>query len=339
MISEEKNTEKIVACSRCFEDQGLYLEAEKIGYEKYEDCPNCSRNYGKKLTISHLEKLAYCYFVKGSTINCDYGAFEEIQFNPYQKTSVDLNVNLEKDIKIFESILGIGFFYYGPKAWMYGEIEPLKELLDSKKRNKVIKRIITDSPQYIITSSDSPFYRIRKGENLKYKAADFDSPPNQYLGLGRFDLEGHPVFYCSPDLELCMHEARVTIEDELYVATLIPKYELKLLNLYSPLQEDVTNTQFESLALALEMLFNTGKRAYEVLREIGIAAKVADFDGIVYPSYFRHIRDTNETITSKNLAIFGRPIQEDKVLIKSIDRLILSGVKYDYFFGPVKSDT
>lgn len=342
VIDIENNNQEIVACSCCFCAQGLRIEAEKIGDDIEKPCPNCNHTQGRKLTKNRLEELAFNYFVSGSMIHCSYGAFYEIQFNQYQETSIDLNINLEKDIKVFEDVLGIGFFYYGPRAWMLGEVEPLKKLLDINKRTKIIKRIVRDYPEYILLPDGPPFYRIRKGEDLRFKEDEFDSPPDEYLGKGRFDAKGHPVLYASTDIELCMHESRVTIEDELYIATLIPTSKLRLLNLAGTLREEKHVTPFESLALATDMLFNAGKYAYDVIREISIAVKEAGFDRIVYPSYFRRIRsETNisdKTIDSINLAIFGHPIRENKLKVVSIDRLILSGAKYEYSFGPVKPD-
>ena len=36
-----------------------------------------------------------------------------------------------------------------------------------------------------------------------------------------------------------------------------------------------------------------------------------------------------------NLALFGRPVEQGKVEIRSINRLILRKVQYDFHFGPV----
>jgi len=51
--------------------------------------------------------------------------------------------------------------------------------------------------------------------------------------------------YASQDLQICVHECRVTAEDDLYVATLAPSRDMKLLDLTELLTEDVS--EFESL--------------------------------------------------------------------------------------------
>lgn len=360
LFNEKNSNERIVACSSCFLDQGLRLDAEKIGEIRNDLCPNCGSNEGKKLTIEQLGELAYRFFVWGSVIKCEYGAFPEIQYNSHQKTSIDLNENLEKDVMIFENKLGIGFFYYGPRAWMYGEIAPLKALLDKDKRCNIIKQILKEYPATIITSNCSPLYRIRNGKDIAFSPGQFDSPPEQLLGSGRLDSIGNPVLYTSPDLELCIHEMRARTEDELYVATLFPKSQLKLLNLSCILNENKNISEFESLDLAINMLFLAGKHAYKITREISLSVREAGFDGIIYPSYFSYIRNGampyqsalygisnrripkfqahEQSIMSQNIAIFGRPIQEGKVMVKSINRLMITNIRYNYLFGSVKPD-
>jgi RES domain. len=357
---ETDNDLKIVACSDCFFDQGLHLDAKRLGLDINVECPICNSKEGKKITIELLDELAYRFLVWGSLIKCEYGAFPEIQYNPDQTTSIELNKNLKKDITIFEKNLGVGFFYYGPRAWMYGEVEPLKELKDKGTRAKIIKRILSEYPEVTIASNDNPLYRIRKEQDLKFDPAQFDSPPNEFLGSGRFDYVDHPILYASQDLELCIHEMRVTTEDDLYVATLQAKDTLRFLDLSIILKERNHVTEFESLDMAVSMLFFAGQHAYEITREIGSEVKKAGFDGIVYPSYFSCIRNGGmpyqtvaygisnrripefqaheESIISKNIAVFGYPIQEGKIIVKSVNKLVLTNISYNYTFGPVQEN-
>ena len=161
--------------------------------------------------------------------------------------------------------------------------------------------------------------------------------------------------YGSPDLETCIHECRVTVEDELYVATLSPTRNLKLLNLAVLLKEEKIS-EFKSLDMAVHMLFLAGKHSYEITREIAQTAQSAGYDGIIYPSYFTLLRtgsvpfDTiygisvrrfptlqkrEQSKTIPNIALFGHPIRDRKVTVQCINRLILDYVQYRVCFGPV----
>ncbi|MDD5581313.1 MAG: hypothetical protein PHY16_18845 [Methylobacter sp.] len=102
------------------------MDAWRLGVEENETCPNCGNSSGKKLTKELLGSLAHRFFVWGSLHKCDFGAAPVIQFNEHQKTSIDVSHWLKKDVQLFENFLGVGFFHYGPRLWMVGEIEPLK---------------------------------------------------------------------------------------------------------------------------------------------------------------------------------------------------------------------
>jgi hypothetical protein len=161
--------------------------------------------------------------------------------------------------------------------------------------------------------------------------------------------------YASQDLQVCVHECRVTAEDELYLATLAPTRELRLLSLTELLHEEGV-TEFDSLDMAVHMLFLAGNHSYEIARKIARAAQTAGFDGLVYPSYFSLLRtggmpfqtvlgmslrrssaaiDFEKSKIIGNLALFGRPIEQGIVSVRCINRLILSQVAYGFLFGPV----
>jgi hypothetical protein len=162
------------------------------------------------------------------------------------------------------------------------------------------------------------------------------------------------MLYVSPDLQVCVHECRVTAEDELYVATLAPNRDLRLLDLAALIKEDTT--EFESLDMAVHMLFLAGAHSYEISREIAVAARRSEYDGLVYPSYFSLLRNGvmrfqtvygishrriprfqpyQEASAVPNVALFGHPIQQGSVTIRCINKLVLSRVSYEFRFGPV----
>jgi hypothetical protein len=238
---------------------------------------------------------------------------------------------------------------------MFGEVEPLKALQKAKTRPSVVNRIIKEYPVRVIGPEFS-FYRIRKSPNSPSEASEYDTPPAKFAKTGRLDSDSLPILYASPDLQVCVHECRVTAEDELFVATLMPTRSLRLLDLSVLLKEPEGVTEFESLDISVHMLFLAGKHSYKLTREIATAAHQAGFDGIVYPSYFSLLRlgvmplqtvygisnrripqfQENEQANSiPNLALFGRPIENGIIKVNTINKLILSRVAYDFYFGPV----
>lgn len=349
----ESSDDVPVACSNCFSDRGLQLDAERIGLDRPGACANCGATGYKKLPQAGLGVLAHRFFVWGSLWRARYGAAPLIQFNEHQTTSIDVAPWLKADVHLFERLLGVGFFHYGPRLWMIGEVYPLKALQIKNGQSNVIERILNEYPERSLGTSEA-FYRIRVNPSEPSVPAQYDSPPPALAGRGRLDSKGRPVLYGSPDLELCVHECRVTAEDDLFVATLTPASSLRLLDLSVLLKEEHV-TEFESLDMAIHMLFLAGKHSYRLTRAISDSARAAGFDGLVYPSYFSLLRlgqmpfqtaygishrripqfqEHEQKKSVSNLALFGRPIADGKVSVSCIDRLILSSVSYEFHFGP-----
>ncbi len=340
---------KILLCSDCFQDEGLRLDSLNIGIDINEKCPNCSSRNGKKLDAILIKEIAYRFYVQGTFQKTQYGGAPIIQFNKHQKRNKSEIGN--GDMGLIEKAINIGFFPYGPRLWMIGEIEPLKSLQNTIEREGIIKRIIKEYPVKIL-KKDEIFYRLRKNPKQPNNIHEYDSPPSS--GTGRLDSDTLSIFYGSQDLEVCIHECRVSVEDELYIASVLPYRNLKLLDLSALLDEN--ETEFESLDLAMNFLFYAGDHSYEISRRIAKEIEEAGFDGIIYPSYFSTMRTGSmpfETVYGislrrlpiysdhvksqviPNIALFGRPIKEGKIKVKCINRLMLSKVKYEYRFGPI----
>ena len=341
-------------CSDCFHDEGLRLAAAQIGQRNLSCCVKCGSQTGVKLSKRRLAILAQQFFVRGTIRRPEYGGYPAVQFNTQQPTSIRVAPWLEPDLRLIEGALHVGFFHYNPRLWMVGEVEPLKTLQKTDSRATVISRILDEYPGRIL-DADEQFYRLRKAPLHPENFDEYDPPPAERLGGGRLDTPQLPILYGSQDLEVCLHECRVAAEDEVYVATLAPLRRLRLPNLAEALTEEGV-TEFESLDMAVHMLFLAGRHSYEVTRAIACAAQKAGFDGLVYPSYFTLLRTGEmpfETTlglshrrfpgfpeharknTISNLALFGRPIADGSVQVRCIDRVMLSKVDYRLNFGPL----
>lgn len=351
--SQTEQRGKIALCSDCFHDQGLRLNSERLGILDDSPCPNCGSTSGTKLTTELVQALAQLFFVWGTIRRSRYGAAPVVQFNNSQSTCISTSDWFEPDLRLIEKTINVGFFYYGPRLWMIGEIEPLKALQDPTTRPAILERIVTEYPE-LLFPDDETFYRLRKDLTQPKDFEEYDAPPRDLAGAGRLDSVGFPVLYGSQDLQVCVHECRVTAEDEVYMATLAPSRGLRLLDLTEVLQED--GTEFESLDIAVHMLFLAGKHSYEIARGIALAANKAGYDGLVYPSYFSLLRtgampfETAFGISPRkfpqfkhrerakmiaNIALFGRPIEDALVRVRCINRVVLSRVEYGIQFGPV----
>lgn len=356
MTTTEDEDSIVLLCSDCFVDEGLRIDAHKHGLEKKGECPQCGSPNGRKLNREDIAGLAWRFFVSGTTIRGDYGGAPVIQFNEhhYGRSDIAPSTWLKGDIKLIEDAAKIGFFHYGTRLWMVGEVEPLKELKDPAKRSQVIARVMKEYPHRTL-AKDSAFYRLRIAPRQPANPGEYDSPPTNMAGRGRLDSAGFPVLYGSQDLDICIHECRASSEDEIFVATLKPERDMKLLDLTHVLMEEVT--EFESLDMAIHMLFLARSHSYEVSRAIAVSAKAAGFDGVIYPSFFSLIRtggrpfetayglslrrfhpqaeEYGRAFTIPNFALFGRPLESQSVRVHCINRLVLTQIGYQGHFGPV----
>jgi hypothetical protein len=351
-----------VLCAECFTDRGLRLDAVRVGIDNALPCPNCGARNSKKLTPYLLEVLASNYFVRGTMHRTKYGAAPILQFNKhhYGEGAYSAPPWLIRDVELIEEKCRIGFFHYGPRLWMVGEVAPLKALEDSVRRDSIIERIMREYPARHWGETDI-FYRLRRNPKIPLEPSEYDSPPDTCLGNGRLDAIDFPVLYCSQDVEGCVHECRVTVEDELYIAMLRPSKSLRLLDVTELLLDEEGVTEFESLDMAMHFLFYAAEHSYPISRAIALAARRNGFDGLIYPSYFSQVRSgltPTETVgygisvrhaashfprlidyarsgVYPNVALFGRPIRDGIAEIVCINRLILHKAYYDIRFGPV----
>jgi hypothetical protein len=343
-------------CSECFRDQGLKFDAYRIGFEGDTPCPQCGRRNGRKLDKDLVIALAHRFFVRGTVHRTEYGAAPVVKFNEhhYGRTEIKVSEWLKRDVELIGEAARIGFFHYGPRLWMVGEVVPLKALQMETERDAIIGRILIDYPKQNLTPTET-FFRLRKNPQDPACPSQYDSPPVGVGGKGRVDGDAFPVLYGSQDLEVCLHECRVSVEDELYLSTLRPTRPLKCLDLTALVHEDVT--EFESIDIAVHMLFLAGEHSYPICRAVAAAAQNSGFDGVIYPSYFslvrtgaqpfdtaygisirrfKSLRDYARSQVIPNLALFGRPVELGTVCVECINRVVLSRVGYDVRFGPVE---
>ncbi|MDW3682947.1 RES family NAD+ phosphorylase [Cupriavidus sp. CV2] len=353
-VSLQDDSPDHVCCSSCFSDFGLSIEVARRGETTDAVCQNCGRCSGGKVTKAALHDAVHSFIHWGSIQRTSFGAAPTLAFNTKQASNVSVPRWFNSDLSLLERLLGIGVFPYGPRLWMVGEVEPLKKMQVEQQRGAVLQRILNEYPAKEL-SPDNVFFRLRVKPTSPEDPAEYDAPPKEFSGRGRLDSPGQPVLYGSPDLQVCVHECRVSAEDETYVATLAPTRPLKLLDLSQVLRESESVTEFESLDMAVHMLFLASSHAYDITRSISLMAAAAGFDGIVYPSYFsllrtgampfesayglsgRVIAQYEEHEQSKivpNLALFGYPVADGTVDVKCINRLLMTRVQYDLKFGP-----
>jgi hypothetical protein len=319
--------QRALLCSDCFRDRGLRIEAAKIGKSSRARCPNCDSRTGVKLNESAIIDLARTFFIYGSFIKTEFGGTSPLRFGNGDVKFPDW---LEPDVRLLKEKYEISLRHYGPPTWRIGEVEPLELLRNATTRQAAAKNVVQRFPRRTFEVGET-FYRLRKGiqTGQEFEPAQYDAPPADSPS-GRLNSKNLPVLYGSQNLEICIHECRVTKADVCHLATLKTTKPLELLDLCADIIEE-GRTPFESLYLAIRFIFSAEEHSYEIAQAIAIAARDAGLHGVAYPSYY-------STLTGgeiPNLGLFGRPVADRSVELFCANRLILNSARYEVTLGPV----
>jgi len=322
-----------ILCSNCFTDRGLALEASKFGRYSYRKCPHCNSRTGSKLDLSALEDLAQQFFVSGTYTRTEYGGASVLTFSQWHcgTPEVQFPTWLKADASLIKEKLGIGLSVYGPALWRLGEEnEPLNALKHAETQHQAAVDVVRRFPHRSLDIGTT-FYRLRKGVEWEKisEPSQYDAPPVEHRGEGRLNGPDFPLLYGSQDLQICVHECRVTKADECYLATLRITQPLVLLDLCTDIGGD-GRTPFESLTLAIQFIFSAEIHSYEIAQAIAKAARCAGLDGIIYPSYFSSVRGD----AIPNIGLFGYPLADGNVELLCINRLLLDTAHYGVSLGP-----
>ncbi|SFQ66256.1 RES family NAD+ phosphorylase [Donghicola eburneus] len=326
-LRERRLGGKIIGCSRCFDDIGLRKVAEKFGKSKFGTCPICGSSDGTKLTHSALELSCTEFFVRGS-IFAGRGWFAPLlQFNYFDRPIDEVGREpLRKDIRLLSEAFGLKVFLYGPPLWMFGK--PAEE--DGKQRwEDSAYQKICDYHNERELDSNSTFFRVQRNIEFTPEDARFCSPPENFrTAYGRFDSPKLPILYCSLDVETCLHESRVSLEDDIFVATMHPTRTLRLLDLTSP-KVDFEISPFDDPRIWLKSLvYDHG--SYDCCQRLASHIRSLGYDGFIVESYFQQAARAKHA----NLCLFDRPVVSGLVRVEGINKVNLHNVSYEFGFGP-----
>ena len=151
----------------------------------------------------------------------------------------------------------------------------------------------------------------------------------------RFSDGSVPVLYGAFDVETCLHESRIRVEDKIIVATLLPTRCLHVLDLTDvPYDEPERGVGGEGgdifYFVNSQLVF--GSRSHQG-RMLALRCHERGLGGIKYPSFFSDVRPGRERFP--NIALFGRPIHNGVVQLQSLNNIRLDTVRYEFTYGPV----
>ena len=296
-------------------------------------CPRCAR-VGPLIGSEKLAEAILAFFVGGSYVAETMASVYEVNRDVPDPARFDPTLDI--DAKLACALTNEGIFHYGPQLWRVGEVD-LKHAFESgpPEREVAASSFVASAPTLELPVG-TRLYRIRKhpkADDTIATPAAFDPPPSSIKrSPGRWDDDATAVLYASDDIELCLHECRVSVADEIVVATLATARRLMLLDLTADFTVAGTTPFDDPRIFARFLSLKRDGRWLDYARTVTRAARAAGFDGIRYTSYYAQAKHQP---TGLNVALFGRPLGNGDLIIESVNRLRLTDAHYTFSFGPV----
>lgn len=322
-----------IACVACFSNFGFRRVLTEFGYQADGPCPRCGLQLALKLDRNGVEKAIQEFFVFGSYIT---GTSAPVyQVNSANPCPATFDATLDLDAKLASSLTGLVIFDYGPPTWRLGDGELRQEFEADDELRYWAARDLVRAGERAVVPADTLLFRVRvnpkNDESISTPAAFDPPPPAVEREFGRLDDHDHPVLYVSDDIELCLHECRVVISDEIVVATLSLARELRILDMCADIKSS-GRTPFEDPNVFVSYTFRNRGKSLEHCRAISQAVRDAGYDGLRYVSYYAQVRHHPKSL---NLAIFGRPIGDGVLRLEAVNRVRISDMTYAFRLGPV----
>src|SRR5260370_38500315 len=123
---------KLLLCSDCFEDEGLGLEAERIGKTNKGRCPNCKSVSGHSLDQASLEELQVQFFSRSTGIR-SYQVFVAVLGtrsgdDTVPDDEIELRPEAKHDWLLIKQKIGGRLFRKSPRLFYFGITNTLGEL-------------------------------------------------------------------------------------------------------------------------------------------------------------------------------------------------------------------
>jgi hypothetical protein len=325
-------------CSDCFEDAGLEIEARRYGKAKGAECKLCGSKAGHALDRESLDNLANQFFSYSTASHSYQMDVAVLGIGGGRDDTVEkMRPETWRDWLRIKEVIDGSLFYRSPRLFYLGVTNHFGEYGSLQK--EFVRREIVPKLREKKLSLSTEMHRIRLNltEAERFDERQFDAPPDgRRRGFTRFDHPKLPILYASPNLQVCIHECRVTLADEIFMATLSPTRALRLIDLTGNFEQPADIDPFDDLEWFFRgLMYSSRPSVYRYCRRIAQEIRrETGADGFAYNSYFTNIAGDVDGPTI-NYALFGHPIAEGKLFVDSINVVKLESIRYGFHLGPV----
>lgn len=360
-----------VLCSDCFANFGLKQMAKKIGIDSGKTCPNCGSNNGYLLDKGSAKELFDVFFRIGTCLSKNLPSPYDVRRFDSEWHSVEFYENsVRMDYAMFCEIAEVKLcntgsvptYCVGYDDYNFrfrGGMEPgiistavaNGEIHINECEGNSIEQVPVDAEEifrdissflsdYIIYN-DVEIFRART-INSRHLSGDyqqeFDSCPIGMNKGSRFNDRNMQMLYLSKEISTAILEVRPSLDhmmnNYVYIGTCKPSVGLRLFDMTNI---DLSDCEFHK-SLQLQNFFNTlfwNTNNYIITQLLSRFVLNNKYDGIIYPSALNELRSWDSPMRCNNIALFGRPIEEGKIKLESVNKILIDDINVQFRFGPL----
>ncbi len=331
-------------CSLCLSNEGLRRAANELGVALEDACRRCGKQGGAKLDKEVAKALFRRFYCAGSQA----AAYLSPVFRDDGVGEVDVRFDrsAQMDYVLLKEASGLTLRRYSPHLRNLG-LTDMRQRIDEVLRadpatapEEIADRLRRDLETLLgagFAAELTPgvaLFRARISPTSPLDEAQYDSPPADKAAPNRVAGPGLQVFCGALDIDTCLIEIRPSLDDlvhhKVFVATLSPCRRLRLLDF------TISHPESPEIGSTLGAFFEPNRGSYHLTRMLSMLAKRHGYDGLVYPSAFGCI--SGDTNVWKNVALFGAPISQGTLIVKSINRVLIRSVINSFELGPAWDD-
>lgn len=335
-------------CSSCIKNYGLIKSIKKNSRNNKGYCSICGLPNEILIDDDNVEDVLDLFFRENGRSHIYHHLTFQVFDGKFSKNLIDdeLDHSLEVDLNNISKIFRKTVKSWTPPmglAWggteLYYEMEEI--ISGGEDVTVLLSKYFEKLNSFFQIKElpiDSKFYRIRKfseSNKIKLDQNEYDSPPKDRIVEGRLNQKNRNVFYCSNSIETCLFESKFNINDYLVVAECSNVKQMKFLDLTefraSKIWDNEVSTKWSKDELELLRFGLFWGADYRILQYWSSYIEKHNFDGIIYPSFFDKYGELNR----KSIAIFGRPIEKNLIKVKSLNKLSVNNIHYEWTLGPI----
>jgi len=337
--------ENPLVCSHCFKNVGLRRAAAKFGTGSDTSCPFCCLQGGIKLDKRAVEELFRDFYCHGS---------QTAMYLPrvFTEGDSDADIQLERsagvDYELLKKLAGLSIRRHTPRLYELGFTEIRSDIDDvlqqdpasaseeaAEKLRDAFRKLLECGFEYEMQEGER-IYRARISPNNPLEDSEYDSPPSTKATANRIATAGERILCGAFNIQTCLAEIKPDIDElihhKIFVASLKAVSNLKLIDF----TERPEQPRSPELRMTLGAFFEANQRSYHLTQFLSRFARKQQYDGIIYPSAMECTAAHKGTW--KNIALFGAPISDKKLLVESVNRVLVRSVTQDFDLGPAWRD-